>query len=105
VIVVESESAGRVGVMVDELLGQQQVVVKSLEANYESVDGVSGATDAERLESIPAAHSRRFMTELPDRHARMNDELRSLIMFAPLNLLESWPMSGPPGGDFSIQTH
>jgi two-component system chemotaxis sensor kinase CheA len=44
VIIVESESAGRVGVMVDELLGQQQVVVKSLEANYESVDGISGAT-------------------------------------------------------------
>lgn len=44
VIIVESESSGRVGVMVDELLGQQQVVVKSLEANYESVDGISGAT-------------------------------------------------------------
>jgi two-component system chemotaxis sensor kinase CheA len=44
VIVVQSESAGRVGVMVDELLGQQQVVVKSLEANYDSVDGISGAT-------------------------------------------------------------
>jgi two-component system chemotaxis sensor kinase CheA len=44
VIIVESESAGRVGVMVDELLGQQQVVVKSLEGNYEAVDGISGAT-------------------------------------------------------------
>jgi two-component system chemotaxis sensor kinase CheA len=44
VIVVESESAGRIGVLVDELLGQQQVVVKSLEANYDPVDGISGAT-------------------------------------------------------------
>ena len=44
VIIVESESAGRIGVVVDELLGQQQVVVKSLEANYEAVDGISGAT-------------------------------------------------------------
>jgi two-component system chemotaxis sensor kinase CheA len=44
VVVVQSESAGRVGVMVDELLGQQQVVVKSLEANYDTVDGISGAT-------------------------------------------------------------
>jgi two-component system chemotaxis sensor kinase CheA len=44
VIVVQSESAGRIGVMVDELLGQQQVVVKSLEANYDPVDGISGAT-------------------------------------------------------------
>jgi two-component system, chemotaxis family, sensor kinase CheA len=44
VIIVQSEGAGRVGVVVDELLGQQQVVVKSLEANYEPVEGISGAT-------------------------------------------------------------
>ena len=44
VIIVQSEGAGRIGVIVDELLGQQQVVVKSLEANYESVDGIGGAT-------------------------------------------------------------
>ncbi|HEY0330884.1 MAG TPA: chemotaxis protein CheA [Rhodopseudomonas sp.] len=44
VIIVQSESAGRVGVIVDELLGQQQVVVKSLEANYDPVDGIGGAT-------------------------------------------------------------
>ena len=42
-VVVESE--GRlVGIFVDDLLGQQQVVIKSLEANYQKVDGVSGAT-------------------------------------------------------------
>ena len=28
----------------DDLLGQQQVVIKSLEANYRRVDGISGAT-------------------------------------------------------------
>jgi two-component system chemotaxis sensor kinase CheA len=44
VIIVQSESAGRIGVVVDELLGQQQVVVKSLESNYEAVDGIGGAT-------------------------------------------------------------
>lgn len=32
------------GLFVDELLGPQQVVVKSLEANYRRVEGVSGAT-------------------------------------------------------------
>ena len=32
------------GIVVDELIGQLQVVMKSLEANYERVDGVSGAT-------------------------------------------------------------
>jgi len=29
---------------VDELVGQHQVVVKNLEANYRKVQGVSGAT-------------------------------------------------------------
>jgi len=35
---------GRVGLLVDQLLGQQQVVVKNLEANYRRVDDISGAT-------------------------------------------------------------
>jgi two-component system, chemotaxis family, sensor kinase CheA len=34
----------RVVVMVDEILGQQQVVIKSLEENFRKVDGVAGAT-------------------------------------------------------------
>jgi chemotaxis protein methyltransferase CheR len=55
----------------------------------------AGVYDAERLESIPAAYRKRFMTGQPEGRALMNDELRSSIMFAPLNLLESWPMSGP----------
>lgn len=42
-VVVESEGQ-KVGVVVDELLAQQQVVIKSLEENYTRVQGVSGAT-------------------------------------------------------------
>lgn len=42
-VVVEAEG-GRVALLVDELLGQQQVVVKNLEANYRKVQDVSGAT-------------------------------------------------------------
>ncbi len=42
-VVVEAEG-GRVVLLVDELLGQQQVVVKNLEANYRKVNDVSGAT-------------------------------------------------------------
>lgn len=39
------ESAGhRVGLLVDDLLDQQQVVIKSLESNYAKVAGISGAT-------------------------------------------------------------
>lgn len=42
-VVVEAEG-GRVALLVDELLGQQQVVVKNLESNYRKVNDVSGAT-------------------------------------------------------------
>jgi two-component system chemotaxis sensor kinase CheA len=42
-IVVEAEG-GRIALIVDELIGQHQVVVKNLEANYRKVPGVSGAT-------------------------------------------------------------
>jgi len=42
-VVVEAEGS-RVALLVDELLGQQQVVVKNLEANYRKVPDVSGAT-------------------------------------------------------------
>ena len=42
-VVIEAEGS-RVAVMVDELLGQQQVVIKNLESNYRKVPNVSGAT-------------------------------------------------------------
>jgi two-component system chemotaxis sensor kinase CheA len=44
IMVVIEADGGRVAMVVDELLGQQQVVVKNLEANYRKVDDVSGAT-------------------------------------------------------------
>ncbi|MDE2450304.1 MAG: chemotaxis protein CheA [Gammaproteobacteria bacterium] len=43
-IVVAEGDGRRVGLFVDDLLGQQQVVIKSLEANYGHIEGVSGAT-------------------------------------------------------------
>jgi len=42
-VVVEGQGV-RCGLFVDDLLGQQQVVIKSLEANYRRVEGVSSAT-------------------------------------------------------------
>jgi two-component system chemotaxis sensor kinase CheA len=42
-VVVESEGS-RVALLVNELLGQHQVVVKNLESNYRKVSNVSGAT-------------------------------------------------------------
>jgi two-component system chemotaxis sensor kinase CheA len=45
VIVVEA-ACRRVGLLVDSLVGQQQAVIKSLEAHYRRVEGISGATIA-----------------------------------------------------------
>ncbi len=42
-MVVEGEGR-RAGLFVDALLGQQQVVIKSMESNYGRIDGVGGAT-------------------------------------------------------------
>ena len=42
-VVVEADGE-KIGIVVDELSAQQQVVIKSLEQNYQRVEGVSGAT-------------------------------------------------------------
>ncbi|OJX81192.1 chemotaxis protein CheA [Magnetospirillum sp. 64-120] len=44
VVIVETEGGERVGLLVDELLGQQQVVIKSLDSNFRPVHGISAAT-------------------------------------------------------------
>lgn len=44
IIVVVETDGEKLGVVVDELLGQQQVVIKSLEENFKKVEGISGAT-------------------------------------------------------------
>ncbi|MEO0913814.1 MAG: chemotaxis protein CheA, partial [Pseudomonadota bacterium] len=43
-IVVDTETNGLVALIVDELIGQRQIVLKSLEANFKRVEGISGAT-------------------------------------------------------------
>jgi two-component system chemotaxis sensor kinase CheA len=43
-VLVEGESGARSVLLVDAILGQRQVVIKSLEANYRAVPGIAGAT-------------------------------------------------------------
>ena len=43
-LVVVEANGKKLGILVDELLAQQQVVIKSLETNYKRIEGVSGAT-------------------------------------------------------------
>jgi two-component system, chemotaxis family, sensor kinase CheA len=44
VVLVETAAGQRIGILVDDLIGQQQVVIKSLQENYEPVFCTSGAT-------------------------------------------------------------
>jgi len=43
IVIVEGDGS-QAGLFVDDLLGQQQVVIKSLETNFRPVEGISGAT-------------------------------------------------------------
>lgn len=43
-LVVVEEGGRRAGIFVDDLLGQQQVVIKSLETNFMKIGGIAGAT-------------------------------------------------------------
>ncbi len=44
VVLVETAQGAKIGIVVDELIGQQQVVIKSLLENFDPVQGISGAT-------------------------------------------------------------
>lgn len=43
-MVIVEVNGTKTAIIVDELVGQQQVVVKSIEANYKKIPGISGAT-------------------------------------------------------------
>jgi two-component system chemotaxis sensor kinase CheA len=71
VIVTEAGDESRFGLIVDELLGHQQVVVKSIEESYGSVPGIAGATilgngrvafilDVEKLSDLAASQAPSF---------------------------------------------
>lgn len=72
VVLVESNQK-KIGLVVDELIGQQQVVIKSLESNSDPILGVSGATilgdghvslilDVAQLQSMANATTRKHST-------------------------------------------
>jgi two-component system, chemotaxis family, sensor kinase CheA len=65
IVLVETAQSQRFGLVIDELIGQQQVVIKSLQENFVPVAGLSGATilgdgqvalilDIEHLQSLNA---------------------------------------------------
>jgi two-component system chemotaxis sensor kinase CheA len=44
VMLCEAEGSVKVALVVDDIIGQQQVVIKSLEENFESIEGIAGGT-------------------------------------------------------------
>jgi len=44
VVLCEAEGSHKVALVVDDIIGQQQVVIKSLEENFERVEGIAGGT-------------------------------------------------------------
>lgn len=44
VVLCEAEGNSKIALVVDDIIGQQQVVIKSLEENFERIDGVAGGT-------------------------------------------------------------
>ena len=44
VVLCEAEGGNKVALVVDDIIGQQQVVIKSLEENFESIEGIAGGT-------------------------------------------------------------
>jgi len=88
VIITEAGEGLRFGVVVDELCGHQQVVIKSIEESYGSVPGIAGATilgngrvafilDVEKLSDlaaslIPSVSAARLMNTKPAATAAVN---------------------------------
>ncbi len=44
VVLCEAEGNSKIALIVDDIIGQQQVVIKSLEENFERIDGIAGGT-------------------------------------------------------------
>jgi two-component system chemotaxis sensor kinase CheA len=74
VVLVETAGGGKIGIVVDELIGQQQVVIKSLQENFDPVPGISGATilgngrvalilDIEQLATLAERRHRPFQAD------------------------------------------
>lgn len=60
--------------------------------------GKSGVYTAERVEGLTSARMKKWVKKGSGENAdkvRMSDELRDLITFKELNLMEGWPIKGP----------
>jgi len=74
IVMVVEDTAGRRALLADDLLGQQQVVIKNLEDNFTRLDGICGATILAEgnvaliLDIVGLYHQRRSTAELGRDH-------------------------------------
>jgi len=83
VILLESDKGERIAVMVDDVLGQQQVVIKSLETNFEAVQGISAATilgngDVALILDVPGLADMKASVDLKSASAEVLEELKDI---------------------------
>ncbi|WP_120495815.1 protein-glutamate O-methyltransferase CheR [Kiloniella sp. EL199] len=57
--------------------------------------GMAGVYNKKSIENLPAKFRSRYTEKLSDTQIKMSQDLRKLITFKQLNLLEKWPMKGP----------
>jgi len=86
--------------MHEALGGAQGWDVKILATDIDSnvvATAAAGVYPANRQQGISEARLKRFFTGAggPSGNMRLKDEVRSMIRFAPLNLMEQWPFKGP----------
>jgi chemotaxis protein methyltransferase CheR len=57
--------------------------------------GERGSYDADRFEKMDPERQRRWFSRSADGRYSVNQQLRSMISFKPLNLIGTWPFNGP----------
>ncbi|MDX8389265.1 MAG: protein-glutamate O-methyltransferase CheR [Mariprofundaceae bacterium] len=74
-----------------------KILATDLDTNMVAT-GQRGVYDLERVKPVGDARMKRWFTKGSGQNngmVRAKDQLRDMISFRPLNLLESWPMKGP----------
>lgn len=84
----------------EALAGVQGWDVKILATDIDSnvvATAAAGVYPANRQQGVSEARMKRFFTGAggASGNMRLKDEVRSMIRFAPLNLMEQWPFKGP----------
>lgn len=71
-----------------------KILATDLDSNCVAT-GDAGIYNLERVESVPSAYKKYIAKNKKTEQVRIRDDVRSLIRFRRLNLLERWPMKGP----------